>query len=87
MAACASFRVRRTVLTLWYQPDYPSLPEQVKAQMVAKTQPLAEAWSVEGKAMVSALHPVYAGTALPHGRMLRSKQSPVVTPPNPPPTA
>ena len=78
---------RRTVLTLWYQPDYPSLPEQVKAQMVAKTQPLAEAWSVEGKAMVSALHPVYAGTALPHGRMLRPKQSPVVTPPNPPPTA
>ena len=72
---------RRTVLTLWYQPDYPSLPERVKAQMVAKTQPPAAAWSAEGKAMVSALHPVYDGPAPPHGRMLRPKQSPAITPP------
>jgi ectoine hydroxylase-related dioxygenase (phytanoyl-CoA dioxygenase family) len=72
---------RRTVLTLWYQPDYPSLPERVKAQMVAKTQPLAEAWSAQGKALVSALHPVYDGTAQPHGRMPRPKQPPAATPP------
>ena len=62
---------RRTVLTLWYQPDYPSLPERVKAQMVAKTQPLAEEWSAEGKALVRALHPVYDGPAQPHPRMQR----------------
>ena len=66
----------RTVLTLWYQPDYPSLPERVKAQMVAKTQPLAEAWSAEGKALVRALHPVYDGPEPPHPRMQRPKQSP-----------
>ena len=66
----------RTVLTLWYQPDYPSLPERVKAQMVAKTQPLAEEWSAEGKALVRALHPVYDGSAQPHPRMQRPKQSP-----------
>jgi ectoine hydroxylase-related dioxygenase (phytanoyl-CoA dioxygenase family) len=67
---------RRTVITLWYQPDYPALPERVKAQMVAKTQPLADAWSECGKAMVSALHPVYDGAAPPHGRMLRPTSSP-----------
>ena len=67
---------RRTVLTLWYQPDYPSLPERVKAQMVAKTQPLAEAWPAQGKALVSALHPVYDGSAQPHPRMQRPRKPP-----------
>ena len=67
---------RRTVLTLWYQPDYPSLPERVKAQMVAKTQPLAEKWSAAGKALVRALHPVYDGPAQPHPRMQRPKRAP-----------
>ena len=71
---------RRTVLTLWYQPDYPSLPERVKAQMVAKTQPLAEKWSAEGKALVRALHPVYDGAAQPHPRMQRPMQSPAASP-------
>ena len=66
---------RRTVLTLWYQPDYPSLPERVKAQMVAKTRPLAEKWSADGKALVRALHPVYDGPAQPHPRMQRPKQA------------
>ncbi len=67
---------RRTVLTLWYQPDYPTLPERVQAQMVAKTQPLSETWSAEGREMVSRLHPVYEGHAEPHGRMLRPRRSP-----------
>lgn len=62
---------RRTVLTLWYQPDYPSLPERVKAQMVVKTHSLAEAWSAEAKAKVTNLYPVYEGDAEPHGRMYR----------------
>ena len=65
---------RRTVLTLWYQPDYPSLPERVKAQMVAKTHPLAEAWPPEAKAKVAALYPVYTGDAEPHERMYRPRQ-------------
>ena len=64
---------RRTVLTLWYQPDYGSLPERVKAQMVAKTHPLAEAWSMDAKAMVQALYPVYDGDVEPHGRMYRPR--------------
>ncbi|MEM7534347.1 MAG: phytanoyl-CoA dioxygenase family protein [Chloroflexota bacterium] len=64
---------RRTVLTLWYQPDYGSLPERVQAQMVAKTHPLAEAWSVDAKAMVQALYPVYEGDAEPHERMYRPR--------------
>ena len=66
---------RRTVLTLWYQPDYPALPERVQAQMVAKTQPLSEARSAEGRELAVRLHPVYEGDAEPHGRMLRPRLS------------
>ncbi len=66
---------QRTVLTLWYQPDYGSLPERVRAQMVAKTQPLCKAWPEEAKAMVATLHPVYDGDAEPYGRMLRPRRS------------
>jgi ectoine hydroxylase-related dioxygenase (phytanoyl-CoA dioxygenase family) len=66
---------RRTVLTLWYQPDYPALPERVQAQMVAKTQPLSEARSAEGRELAVRLHPVYEADAEPHGRMLRPRLS------------
>ncbi|MEM7132256.1 MAG: phytanoyl-CoA dioxygenase family protein [Chloroflexota bacterium] len=65
---------QRTVLTLWYQPDYASLPDRVKAQMVAKTQPLASDWPEEAKAKVAALYPVYEGDAKPHDRMYRPRQ-------------
>ena len=37
---------RRTVLTLWYQTDLPSLPEKIQAQMVAKTQAIPDDWDV-----------------------------------------
>ena len=38
---------RRTVLTLWYQTDLPSLPEKIQAQMVAKTQEIPADWDVK----------------------------------------
>ena len=77
---------------LWYQPDYPTLPERVQAQMVAKTQPLSEAWSAHGRELVARLLPVYHGDAEPHGfapslRILPPVARESQTPPESPPRA
>ncbi len=61
---------RRTVITLWYQPDFSCLPERIKAQMVAKTQSLPEDWPIADKAKIKNLLPKYEGTAEPYGRTL-----------------
>ena len=59
---------RRTVITLWYQTDLPSLPEKIQAQMVAKTQAIPDDWDVETRARVEAIMPRYEGDAVAHGR-------------------
>lgn len=61
---------RRTVITLWFQPDFCNLPERIKAQMVAKTQKIPLDWPVVAKKMVTGLHPKYGGRAEPYGRIL-----------------
>jgi len=61
---------RRTVITLWFQPDFCDLPERIKAKMVAKTQKIPFDWPVVAKEMVSGLHPKYDGQAEPYGRIL-----------------
>jgi hypothetical protein len=65
---------RRTVITLWYQPDFASLPERIKAQMVAKTHEIPDAWPAESREMVRRLNPVYEGDAEPYGRCLYRRQ-------------
>ena len=61
---------RRTVITLWFQPDFCNLPERIKAQMVAKTQTIPNDWPVAAKKMVTGLHPKYNGQAEPYDRIL-----------------
>lgn len=61
---------RRTLITLWYQPDFAHLPERVQAQVAAKTQPLPDRWPSSARALVEPLLPRYFGDALPCGRTL-----------------
>ena len=61
---------RRTVITLWYQPRFDALPEPIKAQVVAKIQPLSGGWPARARALVEPLHPKYDGDARPYGRQL-----------------
>lgn len=61
---------RRTVITLWFQPDFANLPERVQAQMVQKTQPIPDGWPTKARAKVRALQPRYDGSASPYGRDL-----------------
>ena len=67
---------RRTLLTLWYQPDLKTLPERIQAQMVAKAQPIPEDWPDDARHKVEALLARYDGTAVPYQRSLyRPKQA------------
>jgi hypothetical protein len=61
---------RRTVITLWFQPDLPALPERMQAQMAAKAQSIPADWPESAKALVSPLLSRYTGTALPYERTL-----------------
>ena len=61
---------RRTVITLWFQPDFCTLPDRIKAQMVAKTQTVPSNWPDTAKKIVTNLHPKYNGPAEPYGRGL-----------------
>ena len=60
----------RTVITLWFQPDFPSLPEPVQAQMVKKVHAIPATWPSEAAAKVRALQPVYTGNEIPLKREL-----------------
>lgn len=62
---------RRTLITLWYQPNVGSLPKPVQAQMVAKIQRPEGRWSGEMRARLEALLPRYSGEAQPLERQLR----------------
>ena len=63
----------RTVITLWFQPDYASLPDRVKAQMVKKIQKIPTDWPIATASRIKALHPTYAGKAKPYVRDLYRK--------------
>ncbi|MFP6796380.1 MAG: phytanoyl-CoA dioxygenase family protein [Pseudomonadales bacterium] len=63
----------RTVITLWFQPAYASLPDRVKAQMVEKIQKIPADWPVAATTQVQVLHPTYTGKANPYVRDLYRK--------------
>jgi hypothetical protein len=65
---------RRTLITLWYQPDFEHLPERIKAQMVAKTQKIPAEWPDRAKQLLKPLLPKYTGAATPCGRSLYRKR-------------
>ena len=55
---------RRTVLTLWYHPDFSASPERIQASIMAR-QRSAESWSEHARALVKPLLPVYEGNVEP----------------------
>jgi hypothetical protein len=59
---------RRTLITLWYQPDWESLPEEVQSQMAAKTQSVTSDWPKEIQKFLASNR--YKGNAVPHPRQL-----------------
>jgi Phytanoyl-CoA dioxygenase (PhyH) len=63
---------RRTLITLWYQPDLASLPERMQAQMAAKTQPLPATWPEAAREKLRPLlaRERYKGSAEPYERQL-----------------
>ncbi len=61
----------RTVITLWYQPDFPSLPEATRRQMVEKSQTLPASWNSELRRAVQAVMAHYEGSVPAHPRMYR----------------
>ena len=61
---------RRTLITLWYQPEYDALPERMRAQMAAKAQPIPADWPDASRALLQPLVARYDGTALPYERTL-----------------
>ena len=61
---------RRSLITLWYQPDFAALSESVQAQMAAKVQSPPDWWPTEVRALVEPLLPCYQGNAAPLGRSL-----------------
>jgi hypothetical protein len=63
---------RRTLITLWYQPELESLPERIRAQMAAKTQPIPDDWPEPAREKVRPLRASerYRGGAEPCGRQL-----------------
>lgn len=61
---------RRTLITLWYQPDFESLPPRLQAQMAAKVQPAPDDWPAQTRDRYAALLPRDKGDALPYARTL-----------------
>lgn len=67
---------RRTVVTLWYQPDFPSLPAPTKRQMVEKSQTLPPSWNPDLRAAVQRVMAHYTGSVQAHKRMYRPSTPP-----------
>jgi ectoine hydroxylase-related dioxygenase (phytanoyl-CoA dioxygenase family) len=61
---------RRTLITLWYQPDLSSLPERIQAQLAAKIQQPPDDWPRDPREKVQRLLARYEGSAAPYGRSL-----------------
>ncbi|MGH3731046.1 MAG: phytanoyl-CoA dioxygenase family protein [Micromonosporaceae bacterium] len=61
---------RRTLITLWYQPDLAAMPERIQAQMGVKTHQPGPDWPAEAVALVAPLLTRYDGDAEPYPRTL-----------------
>ena len=66
---------RRTLITLWYQPELTSLPERIQAQIARKTQQPPATWPQEAIDRVKPLLARYDGAAEPYARSLYRPQS------------
>ena len=66
---------RRTLITLWYQPDLHALPEPIQAQMADKVQKTPEWWPQEAQEKYMALLATYDGSAAAYGRQLYRKRN------------
>lgn len=65
---------RRTLITLWCQPAFASLPERVQAQLVRQVRKPGEGWPEGARRKLEAMFPTYAGDAEPFGRQLHRRQ-------------
>ncbi len=61
---------RRTLITLWFQPDFDQLPEPIQAQVVAKTHAVPADWPQDAKDKMRAVTPTYTGAHPPLARSL-----------------
>ena len=61
---------RRTLITLWYQPNLRAMPEPIQAQMAAKVQRAPDGWPLEARDKYNALVATYDGPAEPHARQV-----------------
>lgn len=63
---------RRTVITLWYQPNFAGMPEPMQAQLALLARPLPADWPEPARRrlqpMLASTH--YHGSAKPYGRQL-----------------
>lgn len=59
---------RRSLITLWYQPDFAALPESIQAAMIAKVHRPGEDYPAAARVRLDRLWPVYEGEAAPHPR-------------------
>lgn len=65
---------RRTLITLWYQPDFASLPERVQAQLAPQVRRPSTPWPAEAQAKLDAMHPRYDGPAQALERQLYRRE-------------
>lgn len=65
---------RRTLITLWYQPNFDALPERIQAQMAAKVHPAPADWPAAAREKYAAMLARYDGAALPYERTLYRRQ-------------
>ena len=66
---------RRTLITLWYQPDLRALPERIQAQMASKVQKTPADWPQEAQEKYTGMLATYAGRAVPYERKLYPRPS------------
>jgi hypothetical protein len=59
---------RRTLITLWYQPNFASLPERMQAQIAQKTQQPPSFWPRDAIDRVMPLLARYSGNVEPYER-------------------
>lgn len=65
---------RRTLITLWFQPNFETLPDSIKAQMVAKVHPIPTDWPADAQDKLRALTPTYNGPSPAYERTLWRSQ-------------
>jgi hypothetical protein len=67
---------RRTVITLWYQPNFSNMPERIQAHFAKLATPPPAAWPDEARRMLEPMltSTRYRGSAEPYGRQLYRRQ-------------